>query len=127
MARSQNKWVVASTPFRGQAIHHGVNRNLNHVIIIPCAAALGKHPIPCLVTSQDLKSLRMDVQKRIIEFERHFVMQENQKACVNDKTFVEYIKLAFLPDVTTVRSERGIEQEKATPFMVIVPVTWPVM
>jgi hypothetical protein len=104
-------------PLCGQAIHHGANRNLNHVTIIPCLAARGKHPIPYVATSQDLKSLRVDLQKGSIELERHFAVQGSQKACLNGKISADYIKSVFLPYVTKVRSERGIEQEDATSLM----------
>jgi hypothetical protein len=77
----------------------------------------GKHPIPYVATSQDLKSLRVDLQKGSIEFERHFAMQESHKACLNGKIFADYIKSMFLPYITRVRSERGIEQEDATLLM----------
>jgi hypothetical protein len=80
-------------------------------------AARGKHQIPYVATSQDLKSLHVDLQKGSIELERHFAMQGCQKACLNGKIFADYIKSVFLPYVTKVRSERGIAQEGATLLM----------
>jgi hypothetical protein len=70
-----------------------------------------------VATSQDLKSLRMDLQKGSIELERHFAMQGSQKACLNGKIFADYIKSVLLSDVTKLRCERGIEQEDATLLM----------
>jgi hypothetical protein len=76
-------------------------------------AAGGEHLIPYVRTSQDLKSLRVDLQTHGLEFGRHLIMQGSQKACVNGKIFGEYIKSVCLPYVAKVQSEREIEREEA--------------
>jgi hypothetical protein len=54
--------VVFPPSLRSQTIHHGVNRNPKHVTIVTCVAASGEHLIPYLLTSQDSKPSRVDLQ-----------------------------------------------------------------
>jgi hypothetical protein len=68
---------------------------------------------PYVLTSQDSKSLRVDLQKSRIEFGKHLIMQGSQKIYVNGKISPEYIKSVFLPYITKVLSEAEIEQEEA--------------
>jgi hypothetical protein len=47
----KSKTVVVSAVRGNQAIHHGVNRNLKHIIVITYVATSGKHVIPYIITS----------------------------------------------------------------------------
>jgi hypothetical protein len=60
----QSKKSVMLTAMGGQAIHHGVNRNLRHVAVIMCVAASGKHRIPCIITSQESDYFREVLRKK---------------------------------------------------------------
>jgi hypothetical protein len=86
-------------------------------MILICVSASGKHLVPYLVTSQDPPALQDDLKWHGIEFGRHLIIKESQKAYVNGKTFAEYVKSVFIPYVTKVRRERGIRVEEAVLLM----------
>jgi hypothetical protein len=113
----KTKRVVGPASLHGHTIHHGVNRNMKQVTIVPCVAPSGKHLIPYVLTCQHSKSLRVDLQKHRIEFGQHLVVQGSQKVYVNGKIFSKYTKSIFLPYLPKSRSEREIEQQEAALLM----------
>jgi hypothetical protein len=60
--RKMKRILVPASPC-GQTIYHGVNRNLKHITIVTCLAASGKHLTAYLLTFQDSRSLRVNLQK----------------------------------------------------------------
>jgi hypothetical protein len=50
--RKPQKVLVAKS-MSDQTVHHKVNRNLRHVLVIACVSAAGESLIPYIVTSQD--------------------------------------------------------------------------
>jgi hypothetical protein len=62
-------------------------------------------------TSQESDDLREVLRKEGIElgFGRHLILMKSQKPYVNSKCLAEYVKSTFIPHVTRIRAERGIE------------------
>jgi hypothetical protein len=70
---------------------------------------------------QESDDLRKVMKKKDIEFGRHLILKKNQKSCLNNKMFVEYIKSTFIPHVTRIRAAKGIEREEAALLMDVCP------
>jgi hypothetical protein len=113
----KSKQVVVSAAFNDQTIHHGINRNLKHITIVTYVISSGEYLMPYIVTSQDFSALRLELQKRGIEFHKHLEIVPSQKLYANGKTFASYIETVFLPHVAKVRGERKIEEEEAALLM----------
>jgi hypothetical protein len=71
----KTKRVAVPAWLHGERIHHGVNRNLKHVTIVPCVAASREHPVPHFLSSQDSKFFQVDLQKHEIELGKRLTMQ----------------------------------------------------
>jgi hypothetical protein len=113
----KSKNVVVPTATDYQTIHHGINWNLKHFIVIICVVVSGEHVIPDIIRSQESDDLRKALRKKGIEFERHLILKKSQKPYVNSKSFPEYAKSTFIPHVTRTLTEMGIEQEYALLLM----------
>jgi hypothetical protein len=100
-----------------QTIHHGVNRNLQHVTVITCIAASGEHVISYIITSQESDDLQGALRSKGVEFGRHLILNKSQKSSVNSNSFAEYIKSTFIHHVARIRAERDIQQEHAMILM----------
>jgi hypothetical protein len=111
--------VVVRTVMGNKMIHHGVNRNLKHIPVIICVAASPKQVVPDTIPSQESDHLREELRKKGIEFAygRHLILKKSQKPSVISKSFAEHVKSTFIPHVTRIRAERGIEQENAVLLM----------
>jgi hypothetical protein len=80
-------------------------------------AAGGECLIPYVLTSQDSRSLRVDLQKYEIESGRYLMTQQSQTVYVDAKIFAKFLKLLFLLYVAKSRSEREIDQGEAALLM----------
>jgi hypothetical protein len=109
----KTKRAVVPASLRGQTIHHGFNRNLKHVTIVPCVAASGEYLTAYVLISRDSKSRRAYLQKLGIKSDVHLTVQRSHRADGNGKIFAKDITSVFVPDMAKVRSEREIEQKEA--------------
>jgi hypothetical protein len=71
------------------------------------------------VRSQESDDLQEALRKKSIEIEfgQYLSLKNSQKPYVKGKSFAEYVKSTFIPHVTRIRAERGIEQEEAVLLM----------
>jgi hypothetical protein len=113
----KSKEVAIPSAMSGQTIHHEVNRNLKHVMVIICVAARAEHVLRDITTSQESDDLMEALRKKGIEFKRYLILKENQKPYVNSKSFAEYIKSISIPHITRICAARGTEQEGAVLLM----------
>jgi hypothetical protein len=64
-----------------------------------CISAAEESLAPYIITSQDMSSLREQLNKHGTRFRTDFILKSRAKLYINAENFAEYIRTVFLPTV----------------------------
>jgi hypothetical protein len=111
------KKVLVPISMRGQTVHHKVNRNLKHVLVLACVSAAGESLMPYISTSQDSLHVRRELKKKGVRFGTNLILKARQKPYINAECFLDYIRRVFLPNLNDLRILEEFTEEDAILLM----------
>jgi hypothetical protein len=107
----KTRTVIEPSTMRGQTIHHGISRIVNHISVIVCVSAAEESLTPSIITSQDLASVREQLKKHSVRFGADFVLKSNTTLYINPIIFLDYIRAVFLLNLAELRTSDDFAEE----------------